>query len=49
MYKEGRLDLLFRLASSSWKKVDKVPNKYVEKVAVILGISNDEAILRNNK
>lgn len=34
---------------SSWKKVDKVPNKYVEKVSVLLGISNDEAILRNSK
>lgn len=34
---------------SNWKKVDKVPNKYVEKVSVILGISNDEAVSRNNK
>lgn len=34
---------------SSWKKADKVPNKYVEKVSVLLGISNDEGILRNSK
>lgn len=34
---------------SNWKKVDKVPNKYVEKVSVLLGISNDEAVSRNNK
>ena len=34
---------------SSWKKADKVPNKYVEKVSVLLEISNDEGILRNSK
>ena len=34
---------------STWKRNDKIPNKYLEKVSVLLGISNDEAILRNNK
>lgn len=38
-----------RQTYSSWKKIDKVPNKYVEKVSVLLGISIDEAILRNSK
>lgn len=107
MYKEGRLDLLFRLASkldketffevsdiiskydvinsyrndgkslftmldtyrrslhdpsdlfhyfgiskqtySTWKRNNKIPNKYLEKVSVILNISTDEAVIRNNK
>ena len=34
---------------STWKKNNKIPNKYLEKASVILGISNDEAVLRNNK
>lgn len=32
-----------------WKTNNKIPDKYLEKVSVILNISNDEAILRNSK
>lgn len=34
---------------SNWKTNNKIPDKYLEKVSVILNISNDEAILRNSK
>lgn len=34
---------------STWKRNNKIPNKYLEKISVILNISNDEAIIRNNK